>query len=450
MTPEHPGPPFASEHEVTTMAPDRLRIKELHEALRAKADEINRISSSWKIEEGGVVVTAEQRDAYAKAIAEAEEIKALIQAEEKAVEIRQFLAQPEGVPTAGQDAAETGRAATQHKSLGQRWLESEEYAAIKAGGFRNPSHTVTFDGPLEVKDVYSTMAGTIPINALGSAQNLGLTERPLRPGRVRDLFPAERTSANLLYGIREVGFTNNARVVPERTAEDGGPATGGPTDVFGLKPKSTLQIVPVTYPLATIAHVMYVHRQTLADEPRIRGLIDRDLIDGVKLVEDEQILYGDGVGDNLTGIINTPGVQTYTGNPSDPRTAQIRRAITRAVLAYYRPTGVVVHPLDWEELELETTNDGAYRLAVNIAIGAQTQLWRLNVVDTVAMQEGTFLLGAFGTGAKLYDREQVNISVSTENRDFFERNAVTLRAEERLALVVDRPESFVVGEFASA
>jgi HK97 family phage major capsid protein len=290
------------------------------------------------------------------------------------------------------------------------------------------------------------MAGTIPINALGTPQNLGLTPRMLRPGRVRDLFPAETTSANLLYGIRESGFTNNAAIVSERRAADGTSVpTGGATDVFGLKPKSNISFTTITYPVATVAHILYAHRNTLDDEPRLRGLIDRDMIDGIKMVEDEQILYGDGVGDNLTGIINTPGVQTYTGLSSDPRTAQIRRAMTRAILAYFTPTGVVVHPLDWEDLELEQDNNGAYRLAVNIAVGGEQRMWRMNVVDTPAITEGQYLLGAFGTGAKLYDREQVNIQVSTENRDLWERNAVTFRAEERLAVTVDRPESFVVG-----
>lgn len=425
---------------------DRHRIKELNNALKTKADEIDRISSAWTIDDGGnVTVSTEQRDAYLKAISDAEEIKNLIQAEEKAETVREFLHAPATSPV-GPDTS-----GMQLKSLAERWLESDEYADMKSGGFRNIHHTSIFEGPLDVKDIYSTMAGTVPnINALGSPQNLGLTERMIRPGRVRDLFPAERTTANVLYGIREVGFTNNARVVPERTAADGvSPATGGPTDVYGLKPKSDLQIVPVTYPLATIAHIMYVHRQTLADEPRMRGLIDKDLVDGVKLHEDWQILYGDGIGDNLTGLINTPGVQTYTGSSADPLTAQVRRAITRAILAYFNPSGIVLHPLDWEDLELERTNDGAYRLVTNVAVGAQKTIWRLNVVDTVAIQEGTYLLGAFGYGAKLYDREQVNIAVSTENRDLFERNAVTLRAEERLGLVVDRPESFVVGAFTT-
>ena len=432
-----------------TATVDRARVRELNTALQTKANEIESISAAFDVDEkGNVTVTTEQHAAYAKAIREAEEIKGLIETEEKALTLREFLRAPESGSTAGNEAAEAARnTQNELKSLSRMWLESDAYKEMAQSGYTRFGQTYKaekgigeFD--LQAKDIYTAMAGTVTLPTLGSQQNLGLTPRMLRPGRVRSLFPAESTTANLLYGIREVGFTNRAAVVPERTAADGGPATGGPTDVYGLKPRSDLQLVPVTYPLATIAHLMYVHRQTLADEPRMQGIIDRDLIDGIKMVEDEQILYGDGIGDNLTGLVNTPGIQTYTGLSADPRTAQIRRAITRVTLAYFQPTGIVLHPLDWEDLELERDNTGAYRLAVNIAIGAQKTMWRLSVVDTPAINEGQCLLGAFGFGAKLYDREQVRIDVSTENRDMFERNAVTLRCEERLGLVVDRPESF--------
>jgi HK97 family phage major capsid protein len=432
----------------TTETKDRL--KELNSALQTKATEIEKISNSWTMDGDTVVVDNDQHAAYVKAISDAEEIKSLIVAEEKASGVFEFLDKPAGPPpAAGDDAASTARGAIQSKSLAAQWLESDAYTEMKSSGFRQFGQVASFEQSIqdfERKDIYSAIGGNITLPALGSQQDLGLTPRMLRPGRVRDLFPSETTTANLLYGIRETGFTNNAAVVPERTAADGtSPATGGPTDVYGLKPKSDLTIVPVTYPLATLAHIMYVHKQTLADEPRMRGIIDRDLTDGIKMVEDAQILWGDGVGDNLTGIMNTPGIQTYTGDAADPRTAQLRRAMTRAILAYFVPTGIVMHPLDWEDLELERDNTGAYRLAVNVAVGGEQRVWRMRIIDTPAMTEGRYLLGAFGTGAKLYDREAVNIQVSTENRDMFERNAVTLRCEERLGLVVDRPESFVAG-----
>jgi HK97 family phage major capsid protein len=118
-------------------------------------------------------------------------------------------------------------------------------------------------------------------------------------------------------------------------------------------------------------------------------------------------------------------------------------------LAYYQPTGVACHPFDWEDLELEVDNNGAYTIAISVAVGGQKQLWRLNLVDTPAIMQGQFILGAYGLAAKLWDREQVSIQVSTENRDMFERNVVTLRCEERVALEVPRPEAMVIGTFTT-
>lgn len=429
---------------------DESRVKELKGHLANKLDEIKNLSNSWKTEEGGeFVISSKQNTDYVNAVEEAGQIRRLIEAEKSAAGIFEFMDQVDGVSEAGADAAASRGAQYGAKSISQEFLGSNQYTEAKGREFAEGVRQFRIDRGLpdltraSQKDVYSAMGGTIEIPAMGAAQTLGWTERTLRPGRVRDLFPAERTDAAMLYGIRETGYLNRAKIVPERTAADGGPATGLATDVYGLKPKSELTIVPVTYPIATIAHIMYIHRNTLADEPRMRGILDRDMIDGVKMSEDDQLLWGDGVGDNLTGIMNTPGIQQYPGQASDRKSAQIRRAATRAILAYFQPTGVVMHPFDWEDIELEQDLNGQYTVAVSVAVGGEKRVWRLNVVDTPAMMQGRALVGAFGTGAKVYDREQVNVAVSTENRDLFERNAVTLRAEERLGLVVDRPESFV-------
>jgi Phage capsid family len=438
---------------VTTATVDKSRVKELQAALQTKAAEIEGLSNGWKDEtgDGKFVLDTKQFKTYQKTVGEAEEIKQLLLTEQTAGGIFEFLSQPEGTTLAGEDAARGAR--REVKSLADDFLSGDVYAEWKSSDFRTLGGVHAMEVGIadlarrtEVKDVYSAMGGVIEIPGIGSVQNLGWTERTLRPGRVRDLFPAERTNAAMLYGMRMTGFTNNAAVVSERRAADGtSPPTGGATDVFGLKPFSNIEITPITYPLATIAHLIAIHKQTLADEPRLRGLIDRDMIDGIKMVEDSELLYGDGVGDNLTGIVNTPGIQTYTGLSSDKRSAQIRRALTKAILAYFQPTGVVMHPLDWEDIELETDANGAYTIAVSVAVGGEKRVWRLNVVDTPAILEGKYLVGAYGTGAKVYDREQVNIAVSTEHADFFARNALALRAEERIGLVVDRPESFVYG-----
>ena len=430
------------------------RVAELRKHLATKASEIEGLVGSWKDEtgQGHFNLSTAEAKTYRDTVNAAQEIRDLITVEEKAAGIFAYLDQPETSTVAGGDAAAHHAQGMATKGLAESYLDSDGYKEAKGISFRRLPDSFELNAGIpdlarraQVKDVYSAMGGNIEIPVIGRAQALGWTERTLRPGRVRDLFPAERTNAVVLYGIRETGYINRARIVSDRTAADGGPATGGPTDVFGLKPRSDITIAPYQVTISTIAHIMYVHRHTLDDEPRMRGILDRDMIDGVKMVEDEQLLYGDGVGDNILGLTQQPGIQTYTGQNTDKRSAQIRRAMTRAILAYFAPTGVILHPLDWEDLELEQDLNGAYTIATSVAVGGEKRVWRMNVVDTPAMTEGRFLLGAFGSGAKIFDREQVRLDLSTENRDMFERNAYTLRCEERLGLVVDRPESFVYG-----
>ncbi|MFD9947690.1 phage major capsid protein [Nonomuraea sp. NPDC059023] len=436
---------------MTANKKDDGRVRELKSALQSAADEINRISDTFNEEEPGkFTISPEQHKAYVAKIEEANQIRDLLNAEEKRAGIEAYLSAPASTPVAGMLAAEQGR--PQHKTLSQAFFDSELYKKLRESGFDDPRGVVKFEQGIysfEAKDVFSLSAGTHTSPAFGHDQDVGISERQRRPNRVRDLFPAESTTANILHGIRQTGFVNNAAPVPERTAANGGPATGGLTDIFGRAPRSRLEFTPYTAPISLISHIEYVHQNTLADESRLRGIIDRDMVDGVKLTEDYQVLFGNGQGENLLGITQTPGIQTYLGVGGEKMTKQLRRAMTKSILAYYDPNGIVVHPLDFEEIELEEDGHGAYRVAVSVAIGAEKRVWRLNVIDTPAMVEGKYLLGSYGLGAKLYDRESVSVTVSTENAHNFEENVVTIKAQERCGLAVDRPEAFVYGTFAA-
>lgn len=73
-------------------------------------------------------------------------------------------------------------------------------------------------------------------------------------------------------------------------------------------------------------------------------------------------------------------------------------------------------------------------------------LWGLPVAQTQAMTAGEFMTGAFNLGAQIFDRMDVEVLLSSENVDDFEKNMFTIRIEERLALAVYRPEAFVTGD----
>ena len=111
--------------------------------------------------------------------------------------------------------------------------------------------------------------------------------------------------------------------------------------------------------------------------------------------------------------------------------------------------GIVLHEIDWADIELTKTTDGAYLFA-NPQGNVDSRMWGLPVVATPAMTAGDFLVGAFKMGATVYDRMAVEVLISTENVDDFEKNLATMRAEERVAIAVKRPQAFTKGTFTTA
>lgn len=415
------------------------RLAELKSALKVKTDEADRIADTFVIEGGSVTVTTEQAAEYRKVLGSATEIKGLIEAEEMAKGLRDFGNAPAGPSLAVASGAGAQALANQAKDLGSLFTESEEFKElIKSGGATMRSswevQGMDMGGMWGRKDVYTTLpTGTSIPPRFGDVERDTLIPLARRTQRVRDLFPARPTTANLIDYFRVSGFTNNASVVPERVGS-----------AFGLKPQSGLAWTVAQAPVRTIAHWEVAHRNVLADEPALQATINTELLYGLRLAEDYQILQGTGTGEDLLGVLNTPGIQTYSQATvgTDKSADAIRRAATRVMLAYYEPTGVVLHPYDWEEIELDKDTQGRY-LYSQVAVGTQKVLWRMPVVDTPAIPQHTSLVGSFGLGAQLYDRELGNIRIAEQHGDFFLRNAVVILAEERLALATRIPESFV-------
>jgi len=415
--------------------------------LEAKNAEVERIASTFKTDEKGrFSIATDQFKDYRKAVDAAKEVKSAIETINEATQLREFGLAPAQVSEAGSDAGST-YAALEGKSLGDMFVESDAFAAAREAGFGDRPHIAV---GIEGKSIYNFAAGTATVQSLGSAQHLGIAEQARRKWHIRDLFPKSTTKAAVLYGIREVGWVNNAAQVAQRYAADGtSAATGGPTDVFGRAPVSQLNLTTVLYPVAEIKHQLSAHQNILSDEGRLKTFINTRMVEGVKYAEDYDLLHSAGGGEKITGLFNTPGVQLYTGLATDKHSVQIRRAITKALLAEYDPTGLVVSPEMFENIEVEEDDNGAFRVAVSVAVGAEKRIWRVNVVETTEMSNANFLLGAFGLGASLHDRESVSVKVSTEHGTNFTDGACTFLASERLALEVPRPESFVIGTWTA-
>jgi len=433
------------------MSVDESRLSELQSALRAKMADNKAIADSFKIEDGVVQVSTDQKTAFDKNMSDIKEIKSLIDGIESMRDVERWERQPASDSVAAAAAAASGfTSGRSAKSLGEMFLESPEFKSLNGGrnGANMPSPFVhngsVANLGMNVKDIYSALPSGTP-GSFGNVQRDPIVVPPMRTRRVRDLFPTRTTTAAVIEYFRMTGFTNAASTVAER---DGGS--------FAQKPQSGFTFLGAQAPVRTLAHWEAAHRNVLADEPQLRSIIDNELMYGLRLAEDDQILNGDGTGENLEGVLQTSGIQTYdwsdgeTVPVADTKADALRRAATLSFLAYYEPTGIVMHPNDWEDIELTKDINGQYLVAVSVALGGEPKLWRIPVVETPAITEGTALIGAFGTGAQLYDREQASIRISEQHADFFVRNAIVILAEQRLALAVKRPEAFVKVTFDMA
>lgn len=313
------------------------------------------------------------------------------------------------------------------KSIGEAFTDTEDFKELSGKGRGTARMRLK-----AVTNVTSSTTGTGGVGAAIEPTRVpGIITRPDRPMTIRDLLMPGRTSSSSVEFVQESGFQNMAASVAEGAA----------------KPQSDLSFELKTTTVRTIAHWIRASKQVLADIPLLQSYIDARLRYGLQYVEEQQLLAGDGTGVNLLGLI--PQATAFDDDmrkAGDTMIKTLRRAILQVRLAEYRASGIVLNPVDWAEIELETDSNGRY-IWVNVVEGGQPRMWRLPVVDTTAMPQGSFLVGAFDMAAQVFDREEASVEVSTEDGNNFTTNMVTIRGEERLALAVYRPESFVFGEF---
>ena len=238
--------------------------------------------------------------------------------------------------------------------------------------------------------------------------------------------------------MRETIFTNNAATVAENPSSP--------------KPQSDLGYALANAPTRTIAHFIMASKQILADAPQLQSMIDNRLRFGLAYMEDIQLLNGDGTGTNLSGL-NTnaiPYVQpTGVSVTNETMIDRLRLAMLQTTLALFPATGIVLNPIDWASIELKKDSTNRYLWGNPSGLLGPT-IWSLPIAESLAEPQNNFLVGAFKYAAQIFDREDANVLVSTEDRDNFVKNMVTILAEERLALAIYRPQALIKGTFTGA
>lgn len=318
------------------------------------------------------------------------------------------------------------------KSMGRQFVESDQYAQFRkdsrSKGTRWSTGVVELQSELLDSDAGSPGSGG---DLIVPDYRPGILPLLFRRLTIADLIAPGTTDSNAIIYMKETYFNNAADTVAE-----------GAT-----KPESGLRFDQVMDQVYKIAHWLPVTEEMLEDVPALRSYIDGRLRLGVQQTEEDKLLNGAASPAELTGLLNRDGladsIAAGSASPDNPGADYIFRQMMAIFdSAFVMPDGIVINPLNWQTIQLMKDANGNYMGGGPFTAPVAPRLWGLPVVSTPAITNGTALVGAFRSAAQIFRKGGLRVEASNSHDDYFIRNLVAIRAEERLALAVYRPGAF--------
>ena len=316
---------------------------------------------------------------------------------------------------------------TSRHSLGDQWVRSAAMEFIRKNGHRSQSAwrspSVELMAATLTEDPASGGALVLPDQRPGWLPTL--TRRLM----VADLMAIGTTTSNSIQYMVEKVFTNAANSVAEGAA----------------KPESTLTFEARQEPVRKIAHWLPVTEEMLEDVAQIRSYIDARLSLGVQIEEEDQLLNGTAVPPDILGLLNRSGLAADVAvgiAPDTPQDAIFRQMMAIFATSQLMPDGIVANPTNWAKILLQKTSTGEYLTGGPFQSIQTPTLWGLPVAVTPVIAVNTALVGAFKQASQVFRHGGIRVEASNSHADYFIKNLVAIRAEERLALAVYRSAAF--------
>lgn len=320
------------------------------------------------------------------------------------------------------DNVHSGKEAVQ--TLGQMVIKSDAYKQYASGG----SDKMKFNA-----NVIIGQEGSPPTNSdtiVAPHRLPGIVPGAFRLLRIADILPVGTTTSNMVQFTRELAFVN-------RAAE---------TNEGAVKPQSDLTFELRSLPIATIAHIIHASKQVLEDAPMLASYVDTRMRYGVDAQLDKQLIAGDGLGPNISGILDTGNHTAYIPVAGDNALDTINRAIYKVYESDYAPSGILMNPADWGAIERMKVGSDDERYVIGNPTGIiGPNLWGLPVVLSNNVPAGMFIVAAFDIAYQLWNRTGTVVELFEQNKDNVERNLLTIRAERRGQLATYVPAASQAG-----
>ena len=309
-----------------------------------------------------------------------------------------------------------------------------------------PKHSrknATFSMDIETKAVIlesTNLSG--PLGVIPPGRKPGILVKPEEANHIRQIIPVGSTSSDKWSYTEETNYTDGTAPIAEGTAF----------------PQSDLSLEQKSISMQKIAAHMKMSNELLEDIPGFMTFAQGRMMTKYMLVEDNQMLLGDGTGQNLSGLLTNAVAfdsggfkNSYAGNDSrdnDVLAVAINQARVTTANGLFNPNVIVLNPTDVTARQLERDADGRYILP-DIWRDGVTPVKGVSIFQTTIMTAGTYLVGDFNQGAEIIDRRLMTLQVSTEDQDDFIKDLATMRISSRLNLPIYFTGAFVTGTFAA-
>ena len=317
------------------------------------------------------------------------------------------------------------------KSFGNIVIEDPSYKAF-ASGQSHRCRVVLKDGIIAQNNTITGQSGSPATNSdtvIPADRRPGIIPGAFRTLRIKDLLSSGNTVSNAVEFTRELLFTKAAA----ETAEG------------ATKPESTLTFELYTADVVTIAHWLKISRQVMDDAPALVAYIENRLRYGVELREETQIVAGNGVGQNLTGMTVSPNYTAFTPTSGDTALDSLNRAIRTLDDASYPANGVIMKGTTWGAIERLKDSNNSYLVGSPFGAIVPT-VWGKPVAVTPSMTADKLLVGAFDIAFMYLTRKETVVEMSESDDTNFQQNLITIRAEKRGVLGGLRPASVLYGD----
>lgn len=333
--------------------------------------------------------------------------------------------------TVARTLGEKAAAAVTAKGIERGTRFSVSSADVKAEGDTptTPTTTTTEHSPNARPTGYAPAITEVRPDVLEGAR---------RPLTVADLFAQETTSDSAVTYFVE------------------GAVTGAPTAVGegGEYPKLEFgDPTPKTDALKKIGCVYKDTDELLDDAERLAQSIDNRAEYLLDITVEDQLLTGNGTGNNIEGLLNRSGLQTATCVGMNAAIKAIKKAKVgiKKNTPGFRADALLINDEDWDELtNAQDANNqflagGPFYGAYGNSNGPveEPPLWGLRVVPTQAIAKGTMVIGAFKLGGSVIRKGGRVIDMTNSDGTDFDKGVVAFRPSERLALAVRYPAAFV-------